>query len=56
MDIMTIISNAAGELIAAMLHPLNRAKIDPKRRVVVSGYGVIQPRITTELALSLIHI
>ena len=45
-----IYPGAAGELIAAMLHPLNRAKIDPKRRVVVSGYGVIQPRITTELA------
>ena len=41
---------AAGELIAAMLHPLNRAKIDPRRRVVVSGYGIIQPRITTELS------
>ena len=41
---------AAGELIAAMLHPLNRAKIDPRRHVVTSGYGVIQPRITTELS------
>ena len=41
---------AAGELLAAMLHPLNRAKIDSKRHVVVSGYGIIQPRITTELA------
>jgi cyclic beta-1,2-glucan synthetase len=40
---------AARELIGAMLHPLNRAKVDTKRRVVTEGYGILQPRISVEL-------
>ncbi|MGI6498898.1 MAG: GH36-type glycosyl hydrolase domain-containing protein [Oscillospiraceae bacterium] len=40
---------AARELIGAMLHPLNRAKIDTKRKVVSEGYGILQPRISVEL-------
>jgi cyclic beta-1,2-glucan synthetase len=40
---------AARELIGAMLHPLNRAKVDPRRNVVTEGYGVLQPRISVEL-------
>lgn len=40
----------ARELIGAMLHPLVRPVIDVKRRAVVSGHGVIQPRMSTELA------
>jgi cyclic beta-1,2-glucan synthetase len=40
---------SARALIGAMLHPLNRPVIDEKRRVVVSGYGILQPRMTTEL-------
>ncbi|MBQ1351219.1 MAG: hypothetical protein IIY71_00660 [Oscillospiraceae bacterium] len=40
---------AARELIGAMLHPLNRAKIDPRRNIVTEGYGVLQPRISVEL-------
>ena len=40
---------AALALIGAMLHPMNRAVIDPVRRVVTAGYGVIQPRLCTEL-------
>ena len=40
---------AALSLIGAMLHPLNRAVIDPERRVVTAGYGLIHPRLTTEL-------
>lgn len=40
---------AARELVGAMLHPLNRAVTDPRRRVVVSGYGLLQPRVGVEL-------
>ncbi len=41
---------AVGQLIGAMLHPLNRPVIDPKRRVVTHGHAVIHPRIDTDLA------
>ena len=33
------------ELIGAALHPLNRPVIDPGRKTVVRGHGVIQPRL-----------
>jgi hypothetical protein len=36
---------AAAKLIGAMAHPLNRAIIDPRRRIVTEGYGILQPRI-----------
>ena len=36
---------AASKLIGAMAHPLNRAIIDPRRRIVTEGYGILQPRI-----------
>lgn len=39
----------ARELVGAMLHPLNQPEIDRKRRVVVRGYGLLQPRISVEL-------
>ena len=39
---------AAGELIGAMLHPMNRPKIDEKIGLVTAGHGVIQPRLVTE--------
>ena len=32
-----------------MAHPLNRPKLDPVRRRVVEGYGVLQPRVTPSL-------
>lgn len=41
---------AARELIGAMLHPLNRPVIDPETRVVKSGYGILHPRISSELS------
>ncbi len=40
---------AARELIGAMLHPLNRPVVDHRRRVVTSGYGLLQPRVGVEL-------
>jgi hypothetical protein len=36
---------SAARLIGAISHPLNHAVIDPKRRIVTSGYGILQPRV-----------
>ena len=36
---------SAERLVGAMAHPLNQAVIDPKLRIVTSGYGILQPRI-----------
>ncbi len=36
---------SAQRLIGAIAHPLNRAVIDPRTRIVTSGYGILQPRI-----------
>ncbi len=35
----------AARLVGAMAHPLNRAIIDPERRIVTQGFGLLQPRI-----------
>jgi hypothetical protein len=35
----------AHSMIGAMAHPLNRAVIDPKYRIVREGYGILQPRV-----------
>ena len=40
---------AAEKLIGAMLHPLNRPVIDEGTGVVVSGHGVLQPRLAPDL-------
>ena len=42
--------DAARKLIGAMLHPLNRAKVDRKKRVVTAGYGILQPRTAVSLS------
>ena len=39
----------ARELVGAMEHPLNRPVLDKDTGVVVSGYGLIHPRISTDL-------
>uniref|UniRef100_E6PYI6 Glycoamylase-like domain-containing protein n=1 Tax=mine drainage metagenome TaxID=410659 RepID=E6PYI6_9ZZZZ len=36
---------SAAKLIGAIAHPLNQAIIDPVSRIVVAGYGILQPRI-----------
>jgi len=36
---------SAHRMIGALAHPLNRAIIDPDRNIVVSGYGILQPRV-----------
>ncbi len=40
---------AAGELIGAMLHPLNRPVLDARGRVVTRGHALLHPRIDTTL-------
>jgi hypothetical protein len=35
----------ANAMVGAMAHPMNRAIIDPQRRVVTAGYGILQPRV-----------
>ncbi len=35
----------ANAMVGAMAHPLNRAIIDPDRRIVTAGYGILQPRV-----------
>jgi cyclic beta-1,2-glucan synthetase len=35
----------AASMVGAIAHPLNKAVIDPKLRIVVEGYGILQPRV-----------
>ena len=48
----TLNINAAKRMIGTMLHPMNRPKIDPKRKVVTQGYGILQPRMAVNLTES----
>jgi len=41
--------DAARKMVGAMAHPLNRPVFDAKRRRVVAGYGVLQPRVGVSL-------
>ncbi len=42
---------AAG-LAGAIAHPLNQAVIDPQRRIVTDGYGILQPRVSVAVRSS----
>ena len=35
----------AARMVGTMAHPLNRATIHPKLRIVTAGYGILQPRV-----------
>jgi cyclic beta-1,2-glucan synthetase len=37
--------DAAARLVGAIAHPLNQAVVDPATKMVVEGYGILQPRI-----------
>lgn len=41
--------DSAHQFVGAMAHPLNRAVIDPQTRCVVSGHGILQPRVGISL-------
>lgn len=43
--------DAALRLIGKMAHPLNRPKFNAAERRVVSGYGILQPRVTPSLPI-----
>lgn len=36
---------SAARMVGTMTHPLNQAIIDPALRIVVEGYGILQPRV-----------
>ena len=40
------------ELVGVAAHPQNRPHVDPRTRTVVSGYGVLQPKVATLLPSS----
>ncbi|HEY5089207.1 MAG TPA: cyclic beta 1-2 glucan synthetase, partial [Polyangia bacterium] len=41
--------DAAREMVGAMAHTLNRPVFDPRKRRVVEGYGILQPRVSVSL-------
>jgi cyclic beta-1,2-glucan synthetase len=41
--------DAARQFVGAMAHPLNRPRYDAARQRVVSGYGILQPRVAVSL-------
>lgn len=41
--------DSAREMVGTMAHPLNRPVFDPRRRRVVAGYGILQPRVGVSL-------
>ena len=41
--------DSAWQFVGAMAHPLNRARYDEERERVVSGYGILQPRVAVSL-------
>ena len=43
---------SARRMVGAMAHPLNQAIVDPDRGVVVSGYGILQPRVAVSVQSS----
>ena len=40
----------AARMIGTMAHPLNRAIIDARERIVTAGYGILQPRVGVSVA------
>ena len=40
----------AARMIGTIAHPLNHAIIDPRLRVVTTGYGILQPRVGVSVA------
>jgi cyclic beta-1,2-glucan synthetase len=42
-------AEAVRRLIGKMAHPLNAPRLDPLKRRVVDGYGILQPRVTPSM-------
>ncbi len=45
-------ADSARQMVAAMLHPLNRPVLDASGRRVVAGHAVLQPRVASALPLA----
>ncbi|MCM8769935.1 MAG: cyclic beta 1-2 glucan synthetase, partial [Candidatus Omnitrophica bacterium] len=41
--------DAVRQLVGCLEHPLNRPRLDEKKRRVIEGYGILQPRVATNL-------
>ena len=41
--------DSAARLVGAIAHPLNQAVVDQRTRMVVEGYGILQPRMSISL-------
>jgi len=48
----TLPIGAAKKMIGTMAHPLNTPIIDKKRGIVIEGYGIMQPRLETDIESS----
>lgn len=44
--------DSAWKLVATMAHPLNRPEYDVRKRRVTAGYGVLQPRVDSSIAVA----
>lgn len=44
--------DSARELVGTMAHILNRPRVDAGRKIVVEGYGILQPGVATQLELN----
>jgi cyclic beta-1,2-glucan synthetase len=44
-----LMRDAVTKLVGKLYHPINRPVLDPASKRVVSGYGVLQPRVTPSL-------
>jgi len=42
--------DCAHQLIGAMAHPLNQPRFDAQKQCVISGYGILQPRMATSIS------
>jgi cyclic beta-1,2-glucan synthetase len=40
---------AAARMIGTMAHPLHQAVIHPKLRIIIDGYGILQPRVSVSV-------
>ena len=47
-----LVLDTAKELVGSMAHILNKPIIDPKKNIVVEGYGILQPRIGIDIDAS----
>lgn len=47
-----LVLNTGLELVGAMSHILNKPIVDEEKNIVISGYGIMQPRVATNLNAS----